>query len=161
MNIIFWKKNYLSNTYRLFTSYKNIGYLSFKFISTKAVGDINGKKILIKKISFWRPEFEIIDLEAEKVGSIIFSLWGSKATIIIKDEINYWKYNNFWQTKWEVIGSTGNVFNYNGSSYRGTIIYKNDNDLLLISGLWLAEYSWRMQLTATFTTLILLFLIIS
>ena len=76
--------------------------------------------------------------------------WMTKATISIFDKTFIWKYENIWNTKWSVIDSEGNSINYSGDSTSGKIESTLEDDLLLLTGLFVTNYFWQITIVIIF-----------
>ena len=74
----------------------------------------------------------------------------TKATISIFDKTFIWKYENIWNTKWSVIDSEGNSINYTGDSTSGKIESTLEDDLLLLTGLFVTNYFWQITIVIIF-----------
>lgn len=76
--------------------------------------------------------------------------WMTKATISIFDKTFIWKYENIWNTKWSVIDSEGISINYSGDSTSGKIESTLEDDLLLLTGLFVTNYYWQITIVIIF-----------
>jgi len=75
-----------------------------------------------------------------KVGEITFHNWKTEASLSIHDKVYKWKKDNIWNTKWRISGPEGDEIQYKGSFTSGTIHRNTDDDLLLLSGLYVKNY---------------------
>jgi hypothetical protein len=70
----------------------------------------------------------------------------NKATIDINGQQFDLKYDNIWNTKWSISGLNETLISYNNTSCRGHIQSNTDNQLLILSGLFVANYYLQMTL---------------
>jgi hypothetical protein len=147
MTILNWKKGFFSQTYNIYSSNLVIGMLKNKTWSSSAEGEINGRKYLFKTQGFFKQSTQIIDIEnGAVVGNITYNSWMTKAMIENLGIIAFWKYDNFWNTKWSIVGQDGTEIYYEGSSTKGQIIFEKQNDLLALTGLFVTNYYWQMTI---------------
>ncbi len=108
----------------------------------------------LKKV-FFNQQTEIHDAINNKViGNITYNGWMTKATLSILDKKINWKYDNLWNTKWSIFDSNGIDIKYSGSSLKGQIKSNTDDDLLLLSGLFVINYYWQITIIIIFVTFI-------
>jgi len=140
-----WKKGIFSDTYRVYSSNQQIGELKNKTFSQSSIGEINGKSYTFKTKGFFKQHTEIVDNSDNSViGEIAYNNWMTKAFLSINERKHTWKYENVWNTKWSIFESDKAVINYKGSSSSGQILSDIDNDLLLLTGLYVTNYYWQM-----------------
>jgi len=70
----------------------------------------------------------------------------TKATLTFGNRIVFWKYNNMWNTKWSIYDSDNIKIDYAGSTTGGLIDSSIDDDLLLLSGLFVTNYYRQIAL---------------
>jgi|TARA_B110000285_G_C14639462_1_gene386931 hypothetical protein len=146
-----WKKGLFSSLYKIYSNGQQIGILKDKMFSQTSNGEINGEKYTFKTKGIFKQHTEIIDNQEEKViGQISYNNWMTKATISIFDKTFIWKYENIWNTKWSVIDSEGNSINYSGDSTSGKIESTLEDDLLLLTGLFVTNYFWQITIVIIF-----------
>jgi len=146
MKSFVWKKGLFKCDYKLFGGGKHIGGLVENPWSQSAKGKIGERNMSFKIRNAFNPRADIIDLDAkEVVGSIKFSCWWSKARVNYKGKSLQWKYRNWWSTKWSLVDADGKHVGYNkGWSTNGTIVSELEDDVLLLTGLYIAHYYWQM-----------------
>ena len=74
------------------------------------------------------------------IGEISFGKWMTSATLTIRNIPVNWKYDNWKNTSWRIYNSGGDLINYRGSSTKGVIDSHTEDDLLLLSGLFVTNY---------------------
>jgi hypothetical protein len=145
--ILNWKKGIFKSTYEIYSENILVGRLKDKSWTQSADGEINGKKYSFKTKGFFKQETQITDSENNTiVGKITYNSWKTRAKIELNDIVIHWKYSNFWNTKWSLYNSENNLVNFQGSSSKGTIEYDENNDLLVLAGLYITNYYWQITL---------------
>jgi len=140
-----WKKGIFSDTYRVYSNNQHIGELKNRTFSQSSPGKINGNSYTFRTKGFFKQHTEIIDNSDNSViGEIAYSNWMTKAFISINEREHIWKYDNIWNTKWSIRDSDNEIINYKGSSSSGQIESDANNDLLLLTGLYVTNYYWQM-----------------
>lgn len=70
----------------------------------------------------------------------------TKATFHINDKKYLWEYTNLWNTKWRIYDFDNVEIQYEGSSSNGNVDSNTDDELLLLSGLFVINYYWQMTI---------------
>jgi len=142
-----WKKGIFSDTYRVYSHNQQTGELRNRTFSQSADGEINGKRYTFRTKGFFKQHTEIIDhSDHSVVGEITYNSWMTKAFVILNGRKYTWKYQNIWNTRWSIFGN-GNVdITYKGTSTGGQIEAATDDDLLLLTGLYVTNYYWQATL---------------
>lgn len=132
-----------------------IGNLKDKSFSQTAKGEVSGKEYIFKTKGFLKQHTEIIDgSENRIIGEITYNSWMTKATIAINDKILNWKYDNAWNTKWSLFDSAGTLLNFSGSSSKGQINSNVEDELLILTGLFVTNYYWQTTTVVLIAALI-------
>lgn len=154
-NSLNWKKGLFSDTYRIYSNNLQVGKLKNKTFSQSSIGEINGKEYTFKTKGFFKQHTEILDNSDNSViGEINYNNWMTKAFLSIQNKKFSWKYDNIWNTKWSLNDSDGTEIKYSGSSTSGQIDSNTDNDLLLLTGLYVTNYYWQMTIVIIIAVLI-------
>ncbi|NVO11854.1 MAG: hypothetical protein HXX16_17985 [Bacteroidales bacterium] len=150
--LITWEKGFFSRTYKFYSNSIEIGFLKIGAWSNKAKGTINSKEYDFITKGFFKQETSIIDSKTTLiVGTIIYNKWKSKATIKLPDGVEYnWQYTNFWHTKWS-LNKDLYFINYKGSGLKGEIVSYISDELIIMTGLFIANY-YTQKRTAAATT---------
>jgi hypothetical protein len=142
-----WDKGTFSNTYNIYSQDQVIGKLRNSSFSQIAEGELNGKKYTFITKGFFNQQTEIRDaIDNKLVGNITYNGWMTKATLSILDKKINWKYDNLWNTKWSIFDSNGIEIKYSGSSSKGQINSNTNDDLLILSGLFVTNYYWQITI---------------
>jgi len=157
-NSYHWKKGIFSDTYRFFSHNQQTGELKNKIFFQSAVGEINGKRYTFRTKGFFKQHTEIIDhSDHSVVGEIAYNSWMTKAQVTLNGRKYTWKYQNVWNTRWSISGNGKGHITYKGTSTGGQIEAATDDDLLLLTGLYVTNYYWQstvLVLVAVFVPII-------
>ncbi len=124
-----------------------MGSLSNKSFSQTSRGELNEKKYTFKTTGFFNQHTQIIENNENKIiGEITYNNWMNKATININGKKFELKYNNIWNSKWSITSLNETQISYNSSTSTGQIQSNTDNELLILSGLFVANYYLQMTL---------------
>lgn len=152
-----WKRNFLNGLYTVYDNGRQIGQLKERPFRETSTGEINGKVYTFITKGFFKRETIIFDnFKNEEIGKITFNEWRTRAFIIIDEKTINWKYDNFLNTKWSVFDEKGIKIKYSNSSLGGKIDSFDDDELLLLCGLFVINYFRQ----AAFVVLIILFVVI-
>lgn len=142
-----WRKGLFSSTYRITKEGRPVGELIEHTFAQTADGELNGKKYTFRTKGFLNQKTDIIDRRTgDVIGGIEYNAWMTKATLSFGPRKVLWKYTNMWNTKWSIYDSDSIKIDYSGSTSGGQIESSVDDELLLLSGLFVTNYYW--QLTA-------------
>lgn len=143
----FWTKGLFKSDYHVFSGQKEIGKLFNKTFSQTGFGELNGKRYCFQTKGFLHPVTEIIEESSNtKIGSIIYNSWMNKAQIIYSDKKANWWYENILNTQWRISDQEGNQIKYQGSETKGRIDFSLNDDLLLLTGLYITNYYRQMTI---------------
>jgi hypothetical protein len=154
---LIWEKGLFKKTYEIYSNNSPIGKLIENIWSNSAEGEINNKKYQFKTQGLFKQKTQIIDTESNSViGTIVYNTFMTKATIEYLGRVAYWRYNNFWYTKFSVTDKEGNLISFHGSPTNGKIEFDQPNDLLVLTGLYMTNYYWQMSVVTLSIILIIL-----
>jgi hypothetical protein len=137
MKSIIWKKGIFSSTHELFSNGMLIGKLQSKTWSSDAISTINGKHFSFKTRGFLSQSTILIDNDINKVvGKITYSDWRKRASIELQDTTAELKVDNIWNSRWTLKDKNNHSILYKDSTTMGTIQFANQNDKLIIAGLY-------------------------
>ena len=136
-----WKTRYFSKTWNIYRNNRQVGSIEKPFFSRKSTAEINGKKYEFQDAGFAGLESEVIDaVENKAVGKVQFDANNGIGIIQITDEKNSTvELKSGWRSKLTLHNSTGLNILYDSSvsGLSGKIEANKDNDLKLLSGLYL------------------------
>lgn len=138
-NTYTWKKGFLSKIYLIYYKNEQIGFIKRSyFLKTRA--EIRGNAYSFKHVDFFNRQYDIID-ESEKrtIGKIKYNKWFNKARVASDRNTVYWKYDSFLRNKWKIHDATGLKIKYRSFFFKGKITSNTDDDISLLSGLYLGH----------------------
>jgi hypothetical protein len=145
-----WKKGIFKETYEIYSNGLLVGTLKENLWKQMAYGELNGKKVIFKTHGFLKQETQIIDPSSNLIiGNITYNSWMTK--------VANWKYDNAWNTKWSISNSEGVQIQSQGSSSKGTIEHQTQDDLLILSGLFVTNYYWQVSIAVMIAVIIPIF----
>jgi hypothetical protein len=147
-----WKKGFFKSTYEIFNYSMPAGMLKPKTWSYSADSELNGKKYFFKSKGFFKQKTEIIDTAKNVIiGEISYNSWRHKASIEYSGKLINFKFINFWNTKWNLSDDKGIIISYSGNSSKGIIETDDQNDILVLTGLYIACHFWQRNRAAAAT----------
>lgn len=150
-----WKRGIFSSTCRIFSGEDFIGELASYAFKQTAEGVIRNKKYLFRTKGLFKQETQIIDGVSDQViANITYNSRMSKATIEFKDRTVLWKYDNTWQTKWSLYDKLGIYMKFAGRQSKGTIEFEEEDDLLVLTGLFVTNYYQQAMIAIMVAVLI-------
>ena len=142
-----WKKGLFLNKYNIFNHDKLLGSLIDHSYNLSGLGELGNKKYSFKTNGIFNQTTQIIDSTTnENIGSIKYNLWMNKAELTINHEILYWKYDDWLNTKWSIYNSEGVQIRYSGSPTGGKIVSTVNDDILILTGLFVTNYYWILYM---------------
>ena len=140
-----WKKPLLGCSFKLFSGETEVGKLKDSEFSRSAFGSLNDQSLKFTSKGHLHPRTEIRDLNSnEIVGEISFSSWYPKAKIEYKGQVAFWKFSNLWETRWGLSNNQGLKLAFRGHAHKGSVKLNEANDALVLAGLYVSNYSWRL-----------------
>lgn len=144
-NTLSWKKGLFKCTFQLFAGGYPVGQLKDSEFSRTAHGRLNNKEVAFRRCEGWRTKVEILDKkDTSRIGQISFNPWYPKATIHLGNQEVYWSFSNLWETRWKITDSEGLIVTYKGWSGKGEMTIMEQDDLLVLAGLYISNYYWRL-----------------
>lgn len=147
--LITWRRGFYSKTYMFYSNGIQIGNLEIGVWSNKSKSVLNDQEYEFVTKGFFNKETIIIDpRSSQSIGIISYGRWRSKATIkmLNGDEYNF-QFTNFWQSKWN-LSKNLQFINYHGSRSKGEIVAHFPDEVIIISGLFIANYFWHKRAAA-------------
>jgi hypothetical protein len=154
---ISWKKGIFSSNYELLFKNKKIGELNQGIFNRSTIGKLNNCKVKFQKKGFFSSETEITDLTSNRViGRLKFNTWGNKAKISINGKTHGWKSDSFWGKKWSITENGQPIIKYKSSTFGGEIELTDNNEYLLLSGLFIFNYYVQMTIIIASSSIIIM-----
>lgn len=140
-----WKKGLFGCTFRLFAEGYEIGQLKDSEFSRKAYGRLNQREVTFQRCENLHTKIKIQNTQnGQDLGLITFNPWYPKATIHLGRQKAYWTFSNLWETRWKITDEDGVMVAYKGWSGKGEMTILEQDDLLVLAGLYISNYYWRL-----------------
>ena len=136
-----WTSDWFNGNYQLFVDGVQKGALTFEMWWSNAYTSFEDKNFSFQNTGFWQSTTTVTDRKTNEVVAIItYDSWKSKAIISLKSGEQYeWKSINSWRSQFTVSNYKDVNIMYNASSNTGAIATDVDNELLIISGLFIKQ----------------------
>lgn len=142
-----WRKGLFDSNYQIYNQSQIQASLFFSSWKNDAQGIGLHQTYLFTSGGLSNPTTRIIDQNGHEIGLITYHFWQLKATISLNNqEHSSWAFSNAWLSKWTINNYQGKEVHYQASSGSGTIFSDNDDELLLLSGLFIKEYFARIMI---------------
>lgn len=137
-----WEKGILSNTTKIFRNQKELGMMSSKIFRLSAQAKLLKNSYRFNPLGTFNTYVQIIDRHKnEVVGSILFDNFMNKATINLSGKTYLFIPKNGFQTKWIITDENKQVvLRIKNSMKSGQIISKKEQDLLMLSSLYVIHF---------------------
>lgn len=145
-----WKRGAFSTTYQILSDERSIGQLENHTFRQTSEGRINKSKYSFVTRGVFKQETRIMDGDSRKViGTIRYNSMKSRASIELPGRTLSWKYDNAWQTRWRICDEKQTLMEFAGRSFKGSIEFEQDDDLLVLTGLYVTNY-YQQAMIAVF-----------
>jgi len=140
-----WRKGLFDSNYQVI----NNGYLKFSlnFSSWKnsAIATTQSGIYLLKSEGLSKPETRIIDNKHTVLAVITYDWLKFKAKIVFASGETFdWSFQNSWLSRWSLNNHKDKQILFNASTGNGLIHTNIDDDMLILSGLFIREYYSRL-----------------
>jgi len=140
-----WTKGIFENTYQLFENGQIVNTLFFDTWKNEARTIGKENSFLFKTNSYFDSNTQILTGNGEIVGTISFDLWQTKAVVnLTSGEQFACNFNNYWLSKWTITNFKDKQLFYYANTSSGTITADTDDELILLSGLFIREHYSRV-----------------
>ena len=136
-----WKRRTFSTTYQIYSEKGLIGQLQNSSFKQSSERYINHKKYSFRTKGVFKQETRILDGSSDRIiGKISYNSMMTKATIELPDRTLFWKYDNGRQTRWSLFDKQSTLMKFAGRATKGTIEFEKEDDLLVLTGLFVTNY---------------------
>ncbi len=154
-SILRWEKGIFSKIYRIFDNAIEIGFIQDNIFSKSTKAKLNNKEFTFIPYGFIDKNTDIIDNQTNLViGKIKYNNWMNKAEITVNGKTYHWKYSNLWNSKWQITDLRGTEINFHGGSFSGRVESNISDELLILIGLFIANYYIQMTVILIFIVLL-------
>lgn len=145
-----WKKGFFSTLCNVYSGDVLFAHIKDKPFSKSAEVEIRGKGYSFRNRGFFKQHTEIIEKDSGKsIGEITYAFMKSRAELTFSGKTAEWKFDNFWRNKWSISSPGGILIKYEGSMSKGKIESHVESELLIMSGLFVANYYRQMMMAVT------------
>jgi hypothetical protein len=142
-SLLTWRKGLFDSNYQLYTNGEIRGSLVFSSWKNNARG-IALKNYYFTSEGFLNPITKIRDENHQEIGIITYNSFKLKATLTFHHlEHASWSFTNSWLSQWAITNHRDKQIVYHASSTAGTVHSNNDDELMLLAGLFIKEFFSR------------------
>ncbi|RYG16661.1 MAG: hypothetical protein EOO07_12785 [Chitinophagaceae bacterium] len=144
--LLTWRKGLFDSNYQLYTNSEIKGSLIFSSWKNNARG-IALKNYYFTTEGFLNPVTKIRDENHNEIAKINYNSWKLKATLTFKDlEHASWSFSNGWLSEWTITNHRDKQIHYQSSAGTGVVHSDNEDELMMLSGLFIREFFSRALL---------------
>ena len=141
--LLTWRKGLFDSDYQLYTNGEIKGSLIFSSLKNNARG-IALKNYYFTTEGFFNPITKIRDENHNQIATINYNTWKLKATVTYNNlDHASWSYTNGWLSHWSITNHRDKLIQYHSTTGAGHANSDNDDELLLLSGLFIREFFSR------------------
>lgn len=141
--LLTWRKGLFDSNYQLYTNGEIKGSLIFSSLKNNARA-IALKNYYFTTEGFLNPVTKIRDENHNQIGIITYHIMQLKATINFENRDHAsWSYANGWLSQWIITNHQDKQIQYHASTAAGNVYSNTDDELMLLSGLFVREFFSR------------------
>lgn len=141
--LLTWRKGLFDSNYQLYANGEIKGSLLFSSWKNNARG-IALKNYYFISEGFLNPITKIKDENHNQIGVITYNTWKLKATVTFTNlDHASWGYTNGWLSQWTITNHRDKQIQYQSSTAVGMVYSDNDDELMLLSGLYIRAFFSR------------------
>jgi len=150
-----WRKEVFNSHYQLYVNGEIKGSLLFNNWSNSARG-IARKNYYFLTQGYFNPVTIIRDENFSKIGEIHYHFWKLKSSVHLHtDQHAFWSFSNGRLSQWSITRHTEQV-RYQAKTGSGLIYSNTEDELLLLTGIYIREFFSRTLITLLMLILIAL-----
>lgn len=143
--ILNWRKGLFDSNYQVFESAYLKLSLNFSSFKNTAIATTQNGIYLLRSDGYSNPETRIFNSNHEVLAVIKYDWLAFKAKVSFSNGESFdWSYQNSWLSRWSLNNHVDKQIIYNSSSSSGLIHSNVDDDLFMITGLFIREYYTRI-----------------
>lgn len=143
MHFFTWHKGFFDSNYQLFAKGEIKGSLVFSSWKNNARG-IAKNNYYFTSEGFLNPVTYIRNEQHEQIGVIHYNLWKLTASLNLQSgEQASWRFTNSWLSQWTITNFTDKTIQYHSNNPNGTATSNTDDELMLLSGLFICGFFVR------------------
>ncbi len=143
--VLFWRKGLFDSSYQVFDQQQLKFSMNFSSWQNSAIATTQTGIYLLKSEGFARPETRILNNQNETLATITYDWLGFKARIVFASGETFdWRYQNSWLSRWSLNNLKDKQILFSASAGNGNIHSNIDDDMLVLTGLFIREYYSRI-----------------
>lgn len=140
-----WRKGLFDSNYQVFGNALLKFSINFSSFKNSAIATTQKEIYLLKSEGYSNPETKILNNKNEVLAVIHYDWLSFKAKIVFTSGETFdWSFQNSWASRWILNNQKEKQVIYNSSTSNGLIHSNTDDDLLILSGLFIREYYTRI-----------------
>jgi len=156
--VLYWRKGLFDSNYQVFDQQQLKFSMNFSSWQNSAIATTQSGIYLLKSEGFSKPETRILNNQNETLATITYDWLGFKARVVFASgEILDWRYQNSWLSRWSLNNLKDKQILFSASAGNGNIHSNVNDDMLVLTGLFIREYYSRLL----FGLIILIIILIS
>jgi len=156
--VLYWRKGLFDSNYQVFDQQQLKFSMNFSSWQNSAIATTQSGIYLLKSEGFSKPETRILNNQNETLATITYDWLGFKARVVFASgETLDWRYQNSWLSRWSLNNLKDKQILFSASAGNGNIHSNVNDDMLVLTGLFIREYYSRLL----FGLIILIIILIS
>ncbi|WP_175636456.1 hypothetical protein [Pedobacter ghigonis] len=156
--VLYWRKGLFDSNYQVFDQQQLKFSMNFSSWQNSAIATTQSGIYLLKSEGFSKPETRILNNQNETLATITYDWLGFKARVVFASgETLDWRYQNSWLSRWSLNNLKDKQILFSASAGNGNIHSNVNDDMLVLTGLFIREYYSRLL----FGLIILIVILIS
>jgi len=156
--VLYWRKGLFDSNYQVFDQQQLKFSMNFSSWQNSAIATTQSGIYLLKSEGFSKPETRILNNQNETLATITYDWLGFKARVVFASgETLDWRYQNSWLSRWSLNNLKDKQILFSASAGNGNIHSNVNDDMLVLTGLFIREYYSRLL----FVLIILIVILIS
>lgn len=136
-----WTKGIFESSYQLFEGGEIKHTLFFDTWRNEARAISQQSTYFFKSNGFMNSSIQLFDDKNNLIAMINYQPWQSKAIVsLTSGEVYHWAFTNNWHSKWAITDLKAKHVNYDSDLSSGTISANTDDEIMLLTGLYIREY---------------------
>ena len=143
--ILNWRKGLFDSNYQVFGNALLKFSLNFSSLKNSAIATTQQGIYLLRSEGFSNPETKILNNKNEVIAIIRYDWLNFKAKISFTSGEEFdWGFQNSWLSRWSLNNHKDKQIIYSSSTNSGQIHSNVDDDLFILTGLFVREYYSRI-----------------
>ena len=136
-----WNKGIFDSNYQVYEAGQIKSTMFFDAWRKEAKIITQQKSYILKNNGFIDPTTQIYDNMHQIIGSITYNTWKTKGMVILNSGEQYtFDFTNSWFSTWVITNFKDKKISYDSSTSSGTVMANTDDELMLLTGLYIRAY---------------------